>query len=80
MVQKALTLTRDGAARGGRPGPGALDGVRPGTRHGSGDAAVVARAPGGGGRCPADAAAGGDGGEGGSRCQGAEEGGGDGAG
>ena len=77
-VQKALTLTWDGAARGGRPGPGARDGARPGTRHGSGDTAVVARAPGGGGRCPADAAAGGDSGEGGRRRQGAEEGGGDG--
>ena len=51
-VQKALTLTWDGAARGGRPGPGARDGARPGTRHGSGDTAVVARAPGGGGQCP----------------------------
>ena len=44
-VQKALTDR------------GPTDGAHPETRHGSGDAAVVARVPDGGGQRPADAAA-----------------------
>ena len=54
-------------ARGATRAQRAQDGAHPETRHRSGEAAIVARAPAGGGRRPADAAADGGGGEAGGR-------------
>ena len=54
-------------ARGVTRAQRAQDGAHPETRHRSGEAAIVARAPAGGGQRPADAAADGGGGEAGGR-------------